>query len=199
MTMETTANSSGPWHTGKLMRASIAISLLLHLFLFLGLHKSTLWPLPGEEIRVYEVELLRPPVEDIGEDSLTPRDLAQIKEEEPEKAAQADQETISLDTRDKRYVTYARVIKERIQSHWQYPPEAKENLIEGSLVVMFSLNPGGNLIEIRIVTPSGFEILDKGAVQGISRAAPFPPIPPNINVKRLNVVANFDYRLTARK
>lgn len=193
------ANNSGPWHTGHLMRVCIVISLLLHLFLVLGLHKTSLWPGFGEEIRVYEVELLRPSMEDIGDAKLTPSDLAQINKEQQEKTQQAEQETISLDTRDKRYVTYAKVIKERIQRHWSYPPQAKENLIEGKLVVMFSLNPGGNLIEIHIMKTSGFDILDRGAVQGISGAAPFPPIPSHINVKRLNVVANFDYRLTAGK
>ena len=192
-------NSSGPWHTGKIMRVSIVVSLLLHFSLVLGLHKSFLWPGIGEEIRIYEVELLRPRMEDIGDDKLTPSDLAQINKEQQEKTKQAEQETISLDTRDKRYVTYAKVIKERIQRHWRYPRKAKENLIEGKLVVMFSLNPEGYLQEVRIITPSGFEILDEGAIQGITRAAPFPPIPTHINVKRLNVVANFDYRLTTRK
>ena len=162
MAMETMVNSSGPWHTGKLMRVSIVISLLLHLFLVLGLHKTSLWPGFGEEIRVYEVELLRPSMEDLGDSKLTPSDLAQINKEQQEETKQADQETISLDTRDKRYVSYARVIKESIQRHWRYPPQAKENLIEGNLVVMFSMNPSGNLIGIRIITPSGFEILDQG-------------------------------------
>jgi TonB family protein len=193
------ANSSGPWHTGNLLRLCIVISLLLHLCLVLGLHKIPLWPGFGEEIRVYEVELLRPPVEDIGDEEITPSDLARINKEQQEETKQAEQETISLDTRDKRYVSYAKVIQERIQRHWRYPPQAKENLIEGKLVVMFSLNPGGAVIDVRIMKTSGFEILDEGAVQGITLAAPFPPIPPHIKVKRLNVVANFDYRLTSRK
>ena len=102
MAMETMVNSSGPWHTGKLMRVSIVISLLLHLFLVLGLHKTSLWPGFGEEIRVYEVELLRPSMEDLGDSKLTPSDLAQINKEQQEETKQADQETISLDTRDKR-------------------------------------------------------------------------------------------------
>ena len=199
MTMVTIANNASPWHTGKLMWICIAVSLLLHVFLVLGLYKSTLWPGLGEEIRVYEVELLRPRVEDIGASELTPSDLAQINKEQQEETKQAEQETISLDTHDKRYVSYARVIKERIQRHWQYPPEARQNLIEGKLVAMFSLNPKGQLIGVKIITPSGFKVLDDGAVQGISRAAPFPPIPQHINVKRLNVVASFDYRLTTRK
>lgn len=197
--MDTMTNSSAPWNTGKILRVSIVVSVLLHFFLILGFHKSLLWPGFGEEIRIYEVELLRPRVEDMETDKLTPSDLAQINKEQQEKTKQAEQETISLDTRDKRYVTYAKVIKERVQRNWQYPRQAKEDLIEGKLTVMFSLNPGGHLLEVRIIKPSGFEILDQGAIQGITRAAPFPPIPTHINVKRLNVVASFDYRLTAKK
>jgi len=127
-------NSSAPWNTGKILRVSIVVSLLLHLFLILGFHKSFLWPGFGEEIRIYEVELLRPRMEDIGADKLTPSDLAQINKEQQEKTKQAEQETISLNTRDKRYVTYAKVIKERVQRHWQYPRQARENLIEGKHV-----------------------------------------------------------------
>lgn len=197
--MDTMTNSPAPWNTAKILRVSIVVSLLLHVFLILGFHKSLLLPGLGEEVRIYEVELLRPKVEDPGADKLTRSDLARINKEQQEKTQQAEQETISLDTRDKRYVTYAKVIKERVQSHWQYPRQARDNLIEGKLTVMFSLNPGGHLLEVGIIKPSGFEILDQGAIEGITRAAPFPPIPSHINVKRLNVVARFDYRLTAKK
>lgn len=192
-------DSSQPWRTGKILRVSLAVSLLLHFFLILGFHKTLQWPFLGEEIRTYRVELLRPPIEDIGGGELTPSDLTQINKEQQEKTQQPDQETISLDTQDKRYVSYARVIKERIAHHWRYPRQAKENLIEGKLVLMFALNRGGTMVEARIMATSGFEILDKEAVRAITEAAPFPPFPAHVRVARLNVVVNFDYRLTSKK
>lgn len=192
-------NSSPPWRTGRILRVSLGVSVLLHFFLFLGLYKAFQWPGFGEEIRTYRVELLRPPIKDIGGGELTPSDLTQINKEQQEKTQQQAQATISLDTQDKRYVSYARVIKERIAQHWQYPPQAKENLIEGKLVLMFSLDSEGAMLGARIITPSGFEILDKEAVRAITEAAPFPPFPASVRVARLNVVVNFDYRLTAKK
>ena len=197
--MESLVNSSTPWRTGKIMRVSIAVSILVHFFLILGFQKTFQWPGIGEETRTYRVELLRPPIENIGGGELTQDDLTQINKEQQEKTQQQDQETISLDTKDKRYVSYAGVIKERIAHHWQYPPQAKENLIEGKLVLVFSLNREGGMLEARIITPSGFEILDKEAVRAVTMAAPFPPFPADVTVARLNVVVNFDYRLTARK
>jgi len=190
---------NSPWHTGKIMQVSIAVSILLHFLLILGFHKSFQWPGIAEEIRTYQVDLLRPPMEDIGGEELTPTDLAQINKEEQEKTQEPDQETISLDTQDKRYVSYARVIKERIAHQWRYPPQAKENLIEGKLVLVFGLNREGAMVDARIITPSGFEILDQEAVRAITQAAPFPPFPAHVRVARLNVVVSFDYRLTSKK
>ena len=125
--------------------------------------------------------------------------MQQINKEEQEKTQEPDQETISLDTQDKRYVSYAKVIKERIAHHWRYPPQARENLIEGKLVLVFGLNRGGAMVDARIITPSGFEILDQEAVRAITQAAPFPPFPAHVQVARLNVVVSFDYRLTSKK
>ncbi|MGD2125656.1 MAG: energy transducer TonB, partial [Desulfobacteraceae bacterium] len=114
-------------------------------------------------------------------------------------AAEESQDTISLDTKDKRYITYARVIKERISYHWTYPQEAKDNLMEGKLTVLFSLNRGGDLTQINIVIGSGYDILDLEALQAIRGAAPFPPFPEHITVGRLNIKATFDYRITTRR
>ena len=112
---------------------------------------------------------------------------------------EVDQETISLDTVDERYVSYAGIIKGGILKQWKYPKEAKENLIEGKLMVLFSLARPGDLTRIEIISSSGYGILDKEALRAISAAAPFPGFPGHITVSRLNVKANFDYRLTSRK
>jgi len=67
------------------------------------------------------------------------------KPEEPAASntpSEETQETISLDTDDKRYVTYAQAIKEKIAGQWKYPQEARKKKLEGRLVALFSSQQG---------------------------------------------------------
>ena len=184
--------------SGKIMRVSVLLSLLLHALLTFTFQDafSSLWA--REEIRVYKVELIRPPVEEIDDKGQGDADLAKsTREEKP--SSEESQDTISLDTTDKRYVDYAKAIKERILSQWKYPREAKDNLIEGKLLVVFGLGRQGEMKEIRIAESSGHEILDAEATRAIRSGAPFPHFPSHITVARLNVKASFDYRIRAKK
>jgi TonB family protein len=180
-----------------IMRVTLIISFTVHLILLLAFQGA--FPLIDvqEELRTYRVTLVRPPVEDL-ERYYTETNLAPLKQQE-EAPPLEEEHTISLDTEDKQYVSYARVIKERIMRHWVYPPEARENLVEGTLMAVFSLNPDGHIVHVGVTRASGYEILDREAVRAISMAAPFPPLPEHIRVKRLNIKAAFDYRLTSRK
>jgi TonB family protein len=183
-----------------ILRVSLVVSFVFHVIIILAIQKafpfSFHWA--GEELRTYRVELVRPPVEGLDINDISDTDISQIKEEEPP-SPDDDQETISLDTVDKRYISYAGIIKGGIIKHWKYPEEAKENLIEGKLMVIFSLAKQGNLTQIEIISSSGYEILDEEALRAVSAAAPFPTFPEHITVSRLNVKANFNYRLASRK
>jgi protein TonB len=106
------------------------------------------------------------------------------------------EETISLDTRDKRYISYAKIIQQKLMEHWEYPPLARDNLIEGQSLILFSLLSDGSLTGISITQSSGYEILDKEVIDAVTGAAPFPPFPESIPANKLNINASFEYRLT---
>jgi TonB family protein len=181
-----------------IMRISLVVSFLFHVLLLLSLQDA--FPLYADplDLRMFEVELIRPPVEDMDREEKGQIDIAKPKEE-PKPPAEETEETISLDTDDKRYVDYAGMIRERLKAHWSYPPEARKQLLEGSLVVLFSLNREGVLTRLEISRSSEHEILDLEAERAIRHASPFPPFPEHITVSRLNVEASFDYRITARR
>ncbi|MFC1883884.1 energy transducer TonB [Thermodesulfobacteriota bacterium] len=174
------------------MRVPIIISFIFHAILILGLHKTLDINWFAEPLPVFHVELIRPPVDPLDDKSIAGADLERKKSEEENKKSE---DTISLDTKDKRYVSYAKIIKERLQQNWQYPVKAKENLIEGQVLVIFSLDRNGNLISIKILQPSQFDILNEETQRVIKFSAPFPSFPGSVTVKRLNVKANFAYRL----
>ena len=187
---------ASPVRSGKILRASLIISFLLHLALFFALQSAFSLNWLPQELRTYRVELIRSPVKDIDTKDLTGTNFSRTlgKQKAP---PEESQDTISLDTHDKRYVSYATIIKGRIMANWKYPEQAKKNLIEGKLMVIFSLDKSGNLKRMEIVKGSRFEILDSEAIRAIKSSAPFPPFPPSITVSRLNIKATFNYRIAA--
>jgi len=58
-----------------------------------------------------------------------------------------------------------------------YPSEARQNDIFGSLRMMVALRPNGTVAEIRVLQGSGHQVLDLAAVEIVQRAAPFDPFP----------------------
>ncbi|MBN1849089.1 MAG: energy transducer TonB [Deltaproteobacteria bacterium] len=178
------------------MKACIIFSLLFHILFVWTFQKAFPLQWNMEEVRTYQVELIRPPVDDIDTEELSNMQMRDMDQEEvPPQAIMQD--TISLDTKDERYISYAGLIKQQIMHHWRYPPKAKEYLIEGDLVAFFSLNRDGTMIQVSILKASGHDILDNEVIRAIKSAAPFSPFPSSIQVNRLNIKANFDYQLTA--
>jgi TonB family protein len=181
-----------------ILRVTLIISLLLHVMMSLVFQKFHPFSWTGERLKTYRVDLIRSAVEDLDNHNLSESDIERIKQDR--RALQAeDQDTISLDTRDKRYAPYTRVIKAKIMGEWTYPAEARENLIEGRLLAVFTLARDGHMMGISIAESSGYPILDSEVVRAIRSAAPFPPFPGHIKVSRLNIRASFDYRVTSRK
>jgi len=180
------------------MRASLLISLIFHiiiLFIFQDVFPSY-WH--NEKLRTYSVDFIRPPVEDIdSEDSQG--DIIDHIEEKKASVTDTYEDTISLNTKDKRYASYTSQIEKKIMDHWKYPAEALVSLMQGRLIVLFSLASDGKMIYINITEGSGYDILDQEVLRAINSAAPFPPFPESITVKRLNINATFKYSLTSEK
>lgn len=158
------------------IRICMLVSLLFHVCILIIAQKAFPINWFPEPLRTYHVELLRPPVDPFDDKETADADLAKVKADEKAQPVEAE-DTISLDTKDKRYTSYAKAIKARLIKHWEYPRKARENLIEGKVLIVFSLNRQGHLKEIRILQPSGYDILNKEAERAIRSAAPFPAFP----------------------
>lgn len=104
-----------------------------------------------------------------------------------------DEQAIPLDTDNLRYFSYFKTIKRKINRVQNYPEEAKSNFLKGTSVVQFTILKNGGVEDVRIVKSSGFDILDKSAVQTIKRAAPFDPFPRRIDVSKLAILADLEY------
>jgi len=195
-----TGTDASVHQTERILRLCLIVSLVFHAVLVFTLQTAFPTYLAGEDLRIYRVDLIRPPVEDLDMDVKPDTDISKPQDTVTSQASSEDsQETISLDTDDKRYVSYAQAIKERIAGQWKYPQEARKKKLEGRLVALFSLNREGALIRLDITKTSGHDVLDREAESAIQSAAPFPPFPSTITVSRLNINVSFDYTLSKKK
>lgn len=61
-----------------------------------------------------------------------------------------------------------------------FPQEALQQHITGNLLMSVTLNPDGTIRNLELSESSGYNILDKAALQIVRLAAPFDPFPPEI-------------------
>jgi TonB family protein len=184
--------------SSRIKKTAFGVSFFSHLVLILIIQQFVpeLWHI--EELKTYRVEFVRDAIDDIPFEKMTEKEM----ENSIKKIIEADkksEETISLDTVDKRYASYTGVLKKRLAAVWGYPREAKAKSMEGKAHALFSLTRDGHLTGAEITGPSGHEILDQEGLDAIRRAAPFPPFPGSISVERLNINVTFEYRLSASK
>ena len=194
-TIKTANNISA---ASRIKKAALGISFFSHLLIFITIQQlmPELWR--TTELKTYKVELIRDVIDDIPIEKLEELERENSLKKLMESNKDAE-ETISLDTKDKRYISYTKIIKQRLSANWGYPRKAKENLMEGKSHVIFSLSRDGELIGASITGSSGHEILDQEGVDTIIRAAPFPPFPDSITVGRLNINVSFEYLITSSK
>lgn len=104
-----------------------------------------------------------------------------------------EEKAVRLDTDKPRYVSYFASIKRAIELVWNYPQAALTNKLQGRLILKFTILKNGHLERTRLISSSGFTILDEEAVRAVRAASPFHPIPPWIRKTRLAVIASFEY------
>jgi len=105
------------------------------------------------------------------------------------------EETVDLGSIDIKYLSYLKRIKKKIEDIWIYPQIAFEQEEEGTVIVRFSIGEGGDLTSSGIFESSGYNYLDQGALDVVRSAAPYDPLPHDLNISQLNVVARFEYKI----
>jgi protein TonB len=76
------------------------------------------------------------------------------------------------------------VISNIVQRHINYPPIARRKGWEGRVLVSFVLEPNGDIRDLKVLKSSGYEVLDKEALDAIRRSyRGFPKPPVSVVVK----------------
>jgi TonB family protein len=77
--------------------------------------------------------------------------------------------------------------------HKRFPEGAQSNRNQGTAVVRFSLDGGGRVIAVKLITSSGVAALDQEAQAMVRRASPFPA-PPSGGTMEFTVPLSFQIR-----
>jgi len=173
-----------------MMTLFILLSLAGHMTVlsaagFIGLYSG-----PPEDI--FQVELTARASEDQQSKKALPRD--------PQKTPgfsglerYRGEDTVDLGSSSRKYMDYLNRLRKQIEGQWEYPPEAYAKKQTGTAVLQFSIARDGSLLNSLILSSSGFEDLDSGALAVVKTAAPYAPLPENFNLSKLHIVARFQY------
>lgn len=72
--------------------------------------------------------------------------------------------------------SFARSVRQKIESHKVYPAEAQSLGMTGSVTLLYVIDRSGRLLKVEIVTSSGSKLLDQAALQAV-RTTIFQSIP----------------------
>jgi TonB family protein len=175
----------------RMMTLFVLISLAGHMTVLsaaglVGLYSGP----PGEEI--FQVELTAPTPEDSKNKKALPRELNKASGASGLERYRGE-DTVELGSQSRKYTLYLNRLKKQIESRWEYPPEAYAKKKTGTAVLQFSIAGDGSLLNAFVLSSSGVEDLDSGALAVVTAAAPYDPLPEQFNLSRLNIIARFQY------
>jgi protein TonB len=104
---------------------------------------------------------------------------------------------ISANTRQYEFASYmqAWVAKVERVGNLNYPDQARQRNLSGSLIMTVGIHIDGSIESITIQQPSGHDILDQAAQQIVQIAAPYAPLPPELarNVDVLHITRTWKF------
>lgn len=80
----------------------------------------------------------------------------------------------------RRKATWEKSLVAHLNRHKRYPESARARNIQGAVNVGFTIDPSGNVLDVRIVKGSGSAYLDDEALAMLRRASPLPAPPATI-------------------
>jgi protein TonB len=120
-------------------------------------------------------------------------DLAKrdIEKEEKEKK----DKTLTFDTSEYKFLIYNRMLKEKIESIWIYPPDEATRGIYGDLLIKFTIKKNGRLGAVEIIRTSGHKNLDDAAIKALRDGEPYWPLPDEWGMQAYTIEGHFVYTI----
>ncbi|MBO6948071.1 MAG: energy transducer TonB [Rhodospirillales bacterium] len=82
-----------------------------------------------------------------------------------------------------------------LEQHKEYPSSARRRRQEGTAVLTFTMNRGGEVLAARIQRGTGYKALDEEVIKMIERATPLPPLPDDFAQGELTLSVPVQFQL----
>jgi protein TonB len=96
------------------------------------------------------------------------------------------------------FAAYKSKVQRKLERNKKYPPAARNNRIEGTVTVRFTINRSGKVIQSQLVKGSGFPILDDEVLALLRRVDPFPEFPKEITDNSITLTAPIRFSIRDR-
>ena len=90
---------------------------------------------------------------------------------------------------------YGSLLAREIAKHKRYPRIAQMRGWQGEATIELQLDGSGKILSSKIKKPSGYEVLDKQALEMVERATPFPPPPAVLSGQSFTLLVPISFRL----
>jgi protein TonB len=87
------------------------------------------------------------------------------------------------------------VLVRHLEQYKRYPSAAQEHGQEGVVLLGFSVDRAGHVLQHRVVRSSGYPALDDEVMAMIERAQPLPPFPPTMTEDKLDLTVPIRFSL----
>lgn len=104
-------------------------------------------------------------------------------------------DAITFDTSEYRFAGYMRKLKEKIESIWEYPVDARRKGLYGDLRIRFTINKDGRLASIELERTSGYKVLDDAAIKALKDGEPYWPLPDEWGMDSYTISGHFIYTM----
>ena len=158
--------------------------------------KAITKPKPNKKPKVITPKVSKPvvaPVEKLP--STPPRPVvAQPKVATTKPSTMPTQSSPNSNAIAKQKTAYLSQLARWLERHKQYPSIARRRNQQGEVIIEFTMNAQGQLLQQSIVKPSHHESLNKATRKMLERAAPLPPVPSALR----NGKSQFTYTIPVR-
>lgn len=90
---------------------------------------------------------------------------------------------------------YGGTLGRAIAKHKQYPKIAQMRGWQGDCILDLKIDSAGNVLSVSVKASSGFEVLDKQAIEMARKAAPFPTPPEALRERNFNITVPVTFKL----
>jgi protein TonB len=82
-----------------------------------------------------------------------------------------------------------------IEKHKRYPDNARRRGLEGRPSMRFRIDRNGQVLSSDLHHATGQQLLDKAAIETITRANPFPPMPPELTDDSIEFIVPIEFSM----